>query len=136
MVKSVATFEKLLYDLGFARNNHITQKEMVYDFSVDNWLTIRVYSSIPKFGSSLYQKNTIRIKIVESKTERFIYARQIESVEWEDIQSVIRMVIRDANRFRPCKCGGILVVKPGLRGKFLGCTRFPCCKEKQELPIL
>ncbi len=136
MVKSVATFEKLLYELGFVRNNHITQKEMVYDFPVDNWLVIRVYSSIPRFVSSFYQKTTIRIKIVESKSDKFIYARQIESIEWEEIQGVIRMVIRDAKRFRPCKCGGILVVKPGLRGKFLGCTRFPYCKEKQELSIL
>lgn len=136
MVTSVATFEKLLYELGFVRNKHITNKEMVYDLPVDNWLLIRVYSSIPKFVSSIYQKDTIRIKIVETRTEKFIYARELDNTEWKDIQGVIRMVIRDARRTRLCKCGGILVVKPGLRGKFLGCTRFPKCKEKKELPIL
>lgn len=136
MIKSVAGFEKKLYKMGFARNNHITQKEMVYDLPVDNWLIIRVYSSIPKFGSALYQKNTIRIKVVEFTTERFVYAREIDNTDWEDIENVIMGVIRDAKRFRPCKCGGILVVKPGVRGKFLGCTRFPLCREKKELPIL
>jgi len=136
MVKSVAGFERILYGMGFARNKHITQKEMVYDLPVDNWLLIRVYSSIPKFASLLYQKDTIRIKIVEASTERFIYSRTIDNTEWEDIEGVIMTVVRDAKRFRPCKCGGILVVKPGVRGKFLGCTNFPRCKEKKELPIL
>ncbi len=135
-INDVPAFEKILYGIGFERNSHTTSKEMVYDLQFNTWLIIRVYSGIPKFVSSIYQKKTIRIKIVERLTDKFLYGREIDVAKWKTIKSKIQRVVMDAKRFRRCGCGGILVVKPGVRGKFLGCTRFPMCKVREELPIL
>ena len=35
--------------------------------------------------------------------------------------------------YRPCRCGGTLILRNGKNGKFYGCSRFPKCKNTEAI---
>lgn len=128
----IIKFENGLLSLGFVGNPHVSEYELVFDSPVNRWFLIRVYSGIPRFQVPANQ--SIRVRSVYISTDTFLTG--IEVPDPLLLKHYIAMMKKDVKRFRFCDCGGILVVKRSVRGKFLGCTRYPRCSHREELPII
>ena len=101
-------------------------------------LEIRIYSSIDgRGGARTVGDDAIRLIIFSTKDNRGVGsdARVYRVVGWkQNLEKRIRDITEQASyTLVKCVCGSYMIERQGKYGKFLGCVRFPDCRQTRKV---
>ena len=130
--------EEFMVDHGFELVRVDGTLELVYGKAISGHkdLQIRIYSSVTLAGCGARDvgEDAIRVILWSQEYQKGVgrSARVYRVKGWaENLEKRIESVLATAGRLR-CGCGGWFVERQGKFGKFLGCCRYPKCRNTAE----
>lgn len=133
-------FESEMNDMGFSHIRIPGTLEMVFERIINNDFAVRIYSSIdPRTGvSRKVGADAIRVLLFNKTKDRGVKVeKRVNRTGTED-----GVLTRTRDRAREvwgwytknqCSCGGVMVERKGPKGKFLGCSNYPDCKNTAQV---
>ncbi|MFH0989848.1 MAG: topoisomerase DNA-binding C4 zinc finger domain-containing protein [bacterium] len=117
---------------------NVYEKVYAYDVKSKPGLQVRVYSSIGAKGHARkVGADAIRVIIFSVEHSRTVgsESRVYRTKGWkENLRNRLRTTMEQiASGMIKCGCGAWMVERTGKYGTFLGCVRYPECKNTQKL---
>ena len=127
-------FERSISGWAFVEVNLKGTWEYVYDIVVPGvtGYAIRIYSSIDKITSFSRDMGTdaIRLMIIKSNDYTHFGDQQkiLRTTGWQKrVSSRILSLIEHVQSTFCAKCNSVMLIRSGVHGKFMGCSRYPTC---------
>lgn len=133
---SIDEFLSEMSDMGFEEVNMPNCYERTWEFGIDERLRIRIYSTLNEHGETRTKgSDAIRCVLVDGKTRKILHtAKRVHRTQnaLPNMRERCRDLYRLAKRNK-CTCGGMLVERDGVNGKFMGCSDYPNCKKTRNI---
>jgi len=137
------TFQTKMDSMGFnvvPRERMGSAKEWLFERQINEQYAVRVYSSISVHTDETRcsGQDAIRITLFDLNKDRPVKVeKRVNRTKnaLTNLHKSAREVWGHAiNKDNQCpKCSSILVERKGPRGKFLGCSNFPTCKQTKNI---
>lgn len=135
---SAKDFTEAMGKIGFALISLPNVFELVFERRFEETrFSIRVYSSVSAHSGMTREKGSDAIRVMIHDYDLDVDAPI--SVVKRTQNALTNLVVRCREAFvwknaHKCKCGAIMAVRDGKRGKFLGCSAFPKTKCGETKP--
>lgn len=142
-------FEEALNSYGFEPAEDITSKEigvkeLVYAVPIKDRVHLKIFSSIDvkTFKTREVGSDAIRVipmiwsnKQLEWRILKGLGKRTNRTTNWRSnlYDNIINTIKSLKSNYKPCVCGGVLVIRQGKFGKFWGCLDYPKCKNAESI---